>query len=111
MSRVCSRTSDLDTTTSTEVTVRSSDMRTPVKLINGNLDFDSNTYVNVPNKAKSTFLSLLVKSNNYNINFKRQGFRYNEILKLIATYIYIVGGRIIYEALAENLVLPSITTH
>ena len=110
MSRGCSRTSDLDTTTSTEVTVRSSDMRTPVKLINGNLDFDSNTYVNVPNKAKSTFLSLLVESHNYNINFKRQGFRYDEILKLIAAYIYIVGGRIIYETLAKNLFLPPITT-
>jgi hypothetical protein len=39
-----------------------------------------------------------------------QGSRYRDLIKKIATYIYIRGGNSLYEQLAENMVLPNLKT-
>jgi len=61
-------------------------------------------------EVTSTLLSMLVRCAEAKAKYKKNGFRYENSLKLIATYIFIVGGRILYDTLAANLPLPSVST-
>lgn len=53
---------------------------------------------------------MLIKSEKERFNNKINGYRYSNALKLFSTYLFIVGGRIVYKTLAANLPLPSTTT-
>lgn len=60
--------------------------------------------------SESTFLCMLISSALENINKKPKGKSYtNEIFKKICCYIYILGGPILYQTLAANLPLPSLS--
>lgn len=61
-------------------------------------------------EVTSTYLSMLVRCAEAKAKYKNNGFRYENSLKLIATYFFIIGGRILYETLAANLPLPSVST-
>lgn len=61
-------------------------------------------------KKTSTFLTMLIKSEERRLNYKSGGCRYSNALKLFSTYLFIVGGRIAFETLSANLPLPSIST-
>lgn len=58
----------------------------------------------------SSLLPLLVRCAKAKSEYKKGGFRYESVLKLFATYIFIIGGRILYETLAANLPFPSVST-
>lgn len=45
-----------------------------------------------------------------NHSLAKNARRYSEDLKRFAAYIYIIGGRLVYETLSANLPLPSATT-
>lgn len=64
---------------------------------------------------KNTFLlQTLINSAERNVNVSNQisnpSFRYSEALKLFSTYIFMLGGRLLYETLYKNLLLPSPTS-
>lgn len=58
------------------------------------------------------FLHSLMNSAHKNSGKQKSGHRYDESLKLFATYLFTVGGRSLYETLEKNLQgsLPSIST-
>lgn len=60
--------------------------------------------------AKSTFLSMLVRCAEAKTDYKKGRFSYENVLKQFSAYIFIVDGRILYETLAANLPLPSVST-
>ncbi|XP_077255609.1 uncharacterized protein LOC143893763 [Temnothorax americanus] len=45
-----------------------------------------------------------------NTSKKKGGQRYDDTLKLFATYLFVIGGRMLYETLSANLPLPSLST-
>lgn len=55
-------------------------------------------------------LDILVRCAKQQVSRSSNGFRYERCLKLIATYLYLVGGRILYDTLAANLPFPHIST-
>ncbi|KAK3926414.1 Endopolyphosphatase [Frankliniella fusca] len=59
----------------------------------------------------SYLLKILMETAQKNVDKKKQGKRYEEELKLFSVYLFIIGGRILYEFLQANLSdsLPSIT--
>lgn len=64
---------------------------------------------------KNTFLlQILINSAKKNVNMSNRmsnpGSRYNKTLKLFSTYIFMLGGRLLYETLYKNLPLPSPTS-
>lgn len=67
------------------------------------------------NEDTSKVLQLLMKSAQKNVNSekfskKSHGFRYDETLKLFASSIYMLGGRLCYKLLEQNLPLPALPT-
>lgn len=44
---------------------------------------------------KSTFISLLIESAQINEDKNSNGFRYNEQLKIICSYLYLIGGTLL----------------
>lgn len=60
----------------------------------------------------NSFLDRLRDTAAKNIKYKKHGNKFTEPLKLFSLYIFIVGGRMLYELLHANLqnILPSITT-
>lgn len=78
-----------------------------------------NTLLNITNVENtnkfsniSSFLDCLRDTAAKNIRYKKHGNKFTEPLKLFSLYIFIVGGRLLYELLHANLqnILPSITT-
>lgn len=63
-------------------------------------------------KSSAGLLDILKKTAQQNSNVKIHGNRFCEPLKLFGLYIFIIGGRLLYETLYSNLsnALPSITT-
>jgi len=53
---------------------------------------------------------MLVRCAEAKAKYKKNEFKYKNSLKLIATYIFIVGGRILYDTLTANLLLPLVST-
>lgn len=70
---------------------------------NSNKEFDPASV------TQSSFLKSLVDIADKNTG-KKKGARYDDTLKLFATYLYIIGGRMLYETLCTNLPLPSLST-
>lgn len=74
------------------------------------------SYINAATKNDSentsTFLKLLNNSAKQNGSKNSSAMRYSENLKQFASYIFIKGGRSVYETLAQNLSgsLPSTST-
>lgn len=60
--------------------------------------------------TKSALLFMLVRCEEEKTRYKKNGYRYEEALKMIATYIFIVGGRILYDTSAANLLFPYVST-
>lgn len=59
----------------------------------------------------SEILNLLLKSSKQNCNSdKKQGFRYDDVLKLFSVYLYMLCGRYAYETLQKNISLPSLSS-
>ncbi|XP_031349112.1 uncharacterized protein LOC116175142 isoform X1 [Photinus pyralis] len=70
---------------------------------------------NIQLKNVSNLMKILLENaynNRKNCNEKHQGKRYNTTVKLFSTYIYLIGGKLLYEVLSKNLAgsLPSVTT-
>lgn len=63
-------------------------------------------------KSTSEFLNMLKESALRNSNSKKHSNRFDEPLKVFSLYLFIIGGRLLYETLYCNLtsVLPSIST-
>ena len=57
----------------------------------------------------SSLLEMLIQSLKNNVARKKQGYRYEYSLKLVAAYFYLVGGPILYETMSSNLPIPSIS--
>ena len=75
------------------------------------LEHNFNEQINVDNNDNfKPFLKKLHESAIVNSNRKKSGNRYDNALKLFATYLYTIGGRMLYETLYANLPLPSLTT-
>ncbi|CAG9820705.1 unnamed protein product [Phaedon cochleariae] len=86
------------------------------------LDYMNETRIDERNISKNTdvtsstelpnFLVFLKDAADLNSNKRSKGNRYESKLKLFSLYIFIVGGRLLYETLYNNLKksLPSITT-
>lgn len=55
------------------------------------------------------FLQMLRECMQTKIEKKKGGYRYTNSLKLFATYLYMIGGRMLYETLSANLPLPSLS--
>jgi len=74
------------------------------------------SFINVENRNKfsniSSFFDCLRDTAVKNSKCKKHGNKFAEPLKLFSLYIFIVGGRMLYELLHANLknILPSITT-
>ncbi|KAE8738051.1 hypothetical protein FOCC_FOCC016472 [Frankliniella occidentalis] len=66
----------------------------------------------LPNFEVSCLLKMLLETAQKNSLKKNHGQRYEEEIKLFAAYLYIIGGRMIYEFLVANLPnsLPSVST-
>lgn len=66
------------------------------------------------NQAKtwttSTLLRMLKFSFDSNINKRPGGFRFANLLKLIFAFIFLIGGRLLYDFLHANLPIPSSST-
>lgn len=66
------------------------------------------------NKKNTFLLQTLINSAERNVNVSNQisnpSFRYSETLKLFSTYIFMLGGRLLYKTLYKNLLLPSPTS-
>ncbi|XP_043289665.1 uncharacterized protein [Venturia canescens] len=61
--------------------------------------------------SQSNFLlSLFRSANNKCSEAKKVGNRYNEAFKLFSTYLFTIGGRMLYETLYANLPIPSLST-
>lgn len=58
----------------------------------------------------TTVMKELIKSMQENANVTSTRRRYSEIIKHLASYIYIVGGKAAYEVLCNNLPLPQVPT-
>lgn len=41
---------------------------------------------------------------------RQRGRRYNYEIKLFSSYLFLVGGRLLYETLSKNLPIPSVTS-
>lgn len=67
-------------------------------------------YVLAGLRSKSDLLEILIESKQRNDGRKPQGFRYNNSLKVICAYIYLLGGKILYDTLCANLPVPTIQT-
>ena len=67
-------------------------------------------YKELRNLSESTLMALIYKHAIENFNIKDQGKRYDYIFKLISSYYYMLGGRIVYDSLSKNLSLPSVAT-
>lgn len=70
---------------------------------NSNKEFDPASTV-----TQSSFLKSLVNTDKN--TGKKKGARYDNTLKLFASYLYIIGGKMLYETLCTNLPLPSLST-
>lgn len=66
--------------------------------------------INESSKTQTSFLRKLMNTALTNTNKKKGGQRYNDTLKLFATYLFVIGGRMLYETLSANLPLPSLST-
>jgi len=68
---------------------------------------DSADKVNLP-----YFLEVLLKTATSNFGREKEGYRYEDDLKEVATYLFILGGPVLYEFLSSNLsgALPSLRT-
>lgn len=77
-----------------------------------NLNKDINKESSSNSSDNSTeILKLLIKSSENNCRKdKSQGYRYDEVLKLFAVYMYMFSGRSGYETLQSNIALPSISS-
>lgn len=53
---------------------------------------------------------MLINSTEKNVNVSNSGSRYCKTLKLFSAYIFMLGGRLLYETLYKNLPLPSPTS-
>lgn len=69
----------------------------------------SNTFSETNNNLK-TFMNDLLKMSAKNSNRQEKGKRYDENIKSFSTYIFVLGGRSLYEVLRQNLSLPSVST-
>lgn len=56
------------------------------------------------------FLSSLMKTAKENSKKDKLGKRYDSTIKMFSTYLFLIGGRLLYETLQLNLPLPSTTT-
>lgn len=67
-----------------------------------------------PNSAKKkstfAFLEVLKEIATRNNKIGYHGNRYNNTVKLFSTYLFIVGGRQLYDTLKQNLPLPSLSS-
>lgn len=62
----------------------------------------------IVNKQESTLLRMLIESARKRAeSHGKNGNRYDHVLKLFSSYIFMVGGPILYDTLKENLPLPS----
>ena len=59
---------------------------------------------------ESIFLQMLLKCKMQNKLRKKEGNRYEYSLKLLSSYLYLIGGPMLYETLQSNLPMPSLTT-
>lgn len=88
-----------------KLTTKKTDAKTPVL---ENVLVESSDMYNVVDSQKFTVLRLLIESARSRAEAKNaRGFRYDYILKLFSAYIFIVGGRILYDTLRENLAFLS----
>lgn len=75
-----------------------------------------NTNYNIVEKAVqnhpnySTILKELIKTVLQNVNTPINRREYSDIIKYFATYVFIIGGRSLYEVLRKNFLLPSAST-
>ena len=69
------------------------------------LSLVKNTFVH----SKSTFMSMLVRADHKNCTKDKRGFRFQEPLKLFCSFLYMIGGSILYETLHANLPIPSLS--
>lgn len=77
---------------------------------NLNKDINKESSLNTPDNS-TEILKLLMKSSENNCRKdKSQGYRYDEVLKLFAVYMYMFSGRSGYETLQSNIALPSISS-
>lgn len=93
-------------------------LKTITKIIEDHPDIQ-NTLLSIANTENtsnfaniSSFLECLKDTAMKNIKRKKHGNKFTSPLKLFSLYIFIVGGRMLYELLHANLqnILPSITT-
>ncbi|XP_039308140.1 uncharacterized protein LOC120358322 isoform X1 [Solenopsis invicta] len=93
-------------------------LKTITKIIEDHPDLQ-NTLLSIANTENtsnfaniSSFLECLKDTAMKNIKRKKHGNKFTSPLKLFSLYIFIVGGRVLYELLHANLqsILPSITT-
>lgn len=59
---------------------------------------------------KSTFFADLYETYKKNHARSKTGRRYSADLKRFSTYIFVIGGRLLYETLSKNMPMPSIST-
>lgn len=60
---------------------------------------------------KSSLLQMILQSLHDNSEAKsKEGYRYQHNLKMISSYLYLIGGKTLYETLSANLPLPSPAT-
>lgn len=71
---------------------------------------DSSKTLNMDNPAFSRILSELVKTALTNANRTPNNHKYSNVLFDFAIYIFIMGGRALYEVLNANLPLPAVST-
>lgn len=59
------------------------------------------------NSEYSALLKMLIQSAEENTGVSKYRYRYDEILQLVSTYIFLSSGRSSYEFLSNNLPIPS----
>lgn len=86
-------------------------LKTSLEKLNKDINKESEKESSVNSDDCTEILKLLIKSSENNCRKdKKQGYRYDEVLKLFAVYMYTFSGRIAYETLQSNMSLPSIST-
>lgn len=60
--------------------------------------------------SQTNFLTKLLESSHRKCDNKKSGNRYDETLKLFGTYLFTIGGKMLYETLYAKLPIPSLST-
>lgn len=64
----------------------------------------------MPKKNYSLILNKLIETAENNANKDKNNYKYDDIIRYFATYVYILCGKYCYEFLCHNLPLPSTKT-